>query len=95
VNASCGDIYQGRHGGCVSGKWVRVHGMRNATFTVGNVYTLPCGTSTFDAVVAHAVIGRLPEPVQTLRTRHQVLKPHEEGRRYVYLPAHFLGFSHY
>jgi len=47
----------------------------NVRFTIGSVYALGFPDRTFDAVLAHAVLEHLTEPVQALQQLRRVLKP--------------------
>jgi ubiquinone/menaquinone biosynthesis C-methylase UbiE len=47
----------------------------NTDFRVGNVYEIPYPDASFDAVLAHAVLQHLSEPMRALKEIHRVLKP--------------------
>ncbi len=47
----------------------------NARFEVADIYNLPFGDASFDAVFISAVLGNLREPVGGLREAYRVLKP--------------------
>ncbi len=50
-------------------------GVANVTFQLGNLYEIPFPDGTFDAVLAHAVLQHLAEPVRALQEMRRVLKP--------------------
>jgi 2-polyprenyl-3-methyl-5-hydroxy-6-metoxy-1,4-benzoquinol methylase len=50
-------------------------GVQNATFRVGNVYTLEFPDETFDIVHAHQVLQHVANPVAAMQEIRRVLKP--------------------
>lgn len=50
-------------------------GIVNVEFQHASVYALPFADATFDAVLAHAVVYHLAEPMKALRELWRVLKP--------------------
>lgn len=50
-------------------------GVANVEFHHASVYCLPYADATFDAVLAHAVLYHLAEPMRALRELWRVLKP--------------------
>jgi SAM-dependent methyltransferase len=50
-------------------------GVANVEFHHASVYALPFADATFDAVLAHAVLYHLAEPMKALRELWRVLKP--------------------
>lgn len=53
----------------------RQRGIDNAEFHHASLYALPFADGTFDAVLAHAVLYHLAEPMKALRELWRVLKP--------------------
>jgi ubiquinone/menaquinone biosynthesis C-methylase UbiE len=50
-------------------------GTTNLETRLADVYELPFGAETFDAVVLLTVIGEIPQPQRALQEFHRVLKP--------------------
>ena len=50
-------------------------GITNVRFEVGNIYKLPFPDDSFDAVLAHAVLNYLSEPLRALQEMYRVLRP--------------------
>jgi ubiquinone/menaquinone biosynthesis C-methylase UbiE len=48
--------------------------LSNIRFEAGNVYQLPFGDDSFDAIFAHALLEHLSEPVGALKEMFRVLK---------------------
>lgn len=70
-------------------------GIGNVEFQHASVYALPFADETFDAVLAHAVLYHLAEPMQALRELWRILKPggviglrDTDGDGDVYYPLH-------
>lgn len=53
----------------------RQRGIDNVEFHHASLYALPFADGTFDAVLAHAVLYHLAEPMEALRELWRVLKP--------------------
>lgn len=51
------------------------HGVGNATFVVGDLYTVPFADAAFDAAFAHHVLQHLRDPGRALRELRRVLRP--------------------
>src|SRR5262249_5636926 len=49
--------------------------IKNLTFQVADVYTLPFDSESFERVFSHALFEHLSHPVRALKEFHRVLKP--------------------
>ena len=56
-------------------RYAQQHGAANVEFRVANVYEIPFPDASFDAVLAHAVLQHLADPMRALQEMHRVLKP--------------------
>ncbi|MSP14028.1 MAG: class I SAM-dependent methyltransferase [Chloroflexi bacterium] len=56
-------------------RYAQQRAVSNVEFRTANIYEIPYPDSSFDAVLAHAVLQHLSEPMVALREMHRVLKP--------------------